>query len=336
MNDRRNAHSGTRRAARKVNYGFSMIELMIAMAVFMVVGGAAVSLFRQNTNLYVDQQNTTALNITMRNALTQIQGDVVNAANGFYTSGIATTGWNFGISATNANPGYDALRIITPAGPAAQLSACINTSTGTGTIVAPAGLTAANFTGNEVLFLNGGTNQFTASTVSGAAAAGANINLTFAATNTSGVSSDPDLIAAKAMPAGATDQLGDSFCPGTGDWVVLLNSTTYTVDGNNRLIRTDAAGNAVPIADQIIAFKVGVSQFSNNAAATSGQYFYDNSYNVRSTRSVRVSLIGRTNPAQFSGVTFANTFDGGNYKIEALSVVINPRNLSMNDCGSCN
>jgi hypothetical protein len=46
---------------------------------------------------------------------------------------------------------------------------------------------------------------------------------------------------------------------------------------------------------------------------------------------VRVSLIGRTPPGQFTGQNFRNTYDGGQYRIQALSLVINPRNLSMND-----
>ena len=28
---------------------------------------------------------------------------------------------------------------------------------------------------------------------------------------------------------------------------------------------------------------------------------------------------------------FANSFDGQSYKIQALSIIVNPRNLSMND-----
>jgi len=42
-------------------------------------------------------------------------------------------------------------------------------------------------------------------------------------------------------------------------------------------------------------------------------------------------LIGRTNPSGNVDEKFRNTFDQGPYKIQALSVVINPRNLSMND-----
>src|SRR5262249_51379750 len=138
--------------------GFSMIELMIAMGVFLVIGGAAVSLFRQHANLYVDQQGTTALNITLRNALTEMQNDVINAASGYYSNGIQTASWTFGISATNAVPGYDTLRIIVPAVAPAQIpnATCIDTSSGVGTIVAPANATASNFTnGKEILFING-------------------------------------------------------------------------------------------------------------------------------------------------------------------------------------
>jgi hypothetical protein len=48
-----------------------------------------------------------------------------------------------------------------------------------------------------------------------------------------------------------------------------------------------------------------------------------------SIRSVRISLIGRTAPNPDG--SFQNSFDGGNYRVEAISVVVNPRNLSMND-----
>jgi prepilin-type N-terminal cleavage/methylation domain-containing protein len=328
----------SRRGVRK-NAGFSLLELMIAMTVFLVIGGAAMTLFRQNTDLFTDQQGTTALNITMRNALTQIQNDVVNAANGYSQIG-PTVGWPFGISVTNVNPGFDTLNVMVPAvSPAALPNAtCIDTTTGVGTIVPAAGTTAASYPVNgEVLFLNNTGNQFTTGKITGAATVGANISLWFTKTNADGtnsVANDPLNVTTKAMPAGSTDQLGTSFC--TGSNVVLLGTTTYTVNGTNQLTRQVGAAGAIDtIADQIIGFKVGVSQF-NNVGVTSGQYFYDNSFTTRAIRSVRVSVIGRTTPGQWSGVTFANTFDGGNYKIEALSLVVNPRNLSMNDCGSCN
>jgi prepilin-type N-terminal cleavage/methylation domain-containing protein len=323
--------------------GFSLIELMIAMSVFLVIGGTAMSLFRQNTVLYTDQQGTTALNVSLRNSLTQIQNDVVNAANGYYSTGIATAGWSFGITAKNNSPGYDVLNVLVPAAAPAQIPAatCIDTTAGTGLIVPPAGVTAANFTANnEVLFINGAGNQFTTGMLTGATTSGTNIKLNFQPTAADGTNSainDPLGVSTYLLTVNpnTTDTLGTSYC--TGDWVVLIGKTTFTVDGANQLTRQVGAGAAEPIADQIIGFKVGVSLF-NSAGFTSGAYLYDNSYATksRSIRSVRVSVIGRTPPGQWSGTNFANSFDGGNYKIEALSLVINPRNLSMNDCGSCN
>jgi len=343
MSDRNHPYSRLYQKS-KSGSGFSMIELMVAMGVFLVIGGAAVSLFRQNTRVYVDQQGTTTLNITMRNALAQIQTDVVNAANGYYSTLNSTAGWPLGITATNVNPGYDTLNVIVPATAPSSLPAgtCVDTTSGTALITPPAGVTAGSFpAGNEVLFLNSTGNQFTTGMLTGAVTAGTNITLQFQKTGTAiGLggntpANDPLGVTTQALPANYTDQLSNTFCQATGGSVVLLGKTTYTVNGTNQLTRQVGGGAAEQIADQIIGFKVGVSQFTT-AAGTSGQYFYDNSYYSRSIRSVRVSVIGRTNPNQWSGSNFTNSFDGGNYKIEALSLVINPRNLSMNDCGSCN
>jgi Tfp pilus assembly protein PilW len=140
-----------------------MIELMVSMGVFLVIGGAAMSLFRQHANLFTDQQTTVGLNISLRNALAQIQSDAVNAANGYDQS--STAGWPIGITVNNVNPGYDTLNIITAATIPATLplGTCVDTSTngaGTVTIVAPAGVTAGQFpAGSEILFLNGTGNQ---------------------------------------------------------------------------------------------------------------------------------------------------------------------------------
>ena len=48
-------------------------------------------------------------------------------------------------------------------------------------------------------------------------------------------------------------------------------------------------------------------------------------------------MIGRTPPGLYSNsntnssTLFTNSFDGQPYKIQALSIIVNPRNLSMND-----
>jgi len=48
-------------------------------------------------------------------------------------------------------------------------------------------------------------------------------------------------------------------------------------------------------------------------------------------RSVRISLIGRTAPNYSKAYTFRNTFNSQPYQIQGMTVVVNPRNMSMND-----
>jgi hypothetical protein len=95
-------------------------------------------------------------------------------------------------------------------------------------------------------------------------------------------------------------------------------------------VRTES-GQTNVIAEQIIGFKVGATIW-NAASGTDNTYSFDSSsynHDWPLIRSVRVSMIGRT-PPDWSN-TFRNSFDGGPYKIESVSVVINPRNSSMND-----
>jgi hypothetical protein len=305
---------------------------MVAMGVFLVIGGAAMSLFDQHAKLFGEQQSQAALNISLRNSLAQIQGDAVNAANGFFQS--STVAWPIGVTIANVAGGFDTLNIITAATIPAPLTAgCILTTGTTVTIVPPAGLTAGQFsTNDEILFLNGAGNQITTAKLSApGAVAGANITLTFNSTDINGINTptnDKLGISTQAFDTSDNDQLGIQYCQSTGDWVVKLSSITYTVDAANRLTRQVGSNPSDVVADQVIAFKVGGSLFAA-AGGTSGSYRYDApAYKPNLIRSVRVSLIGRTPPTVTS---FKNAFDGGNYKIEALSLIINPRNLSMND-----
>ena len=145
--------------------------------------------------------------------------------------------------------------------------------------------------------------------------------------------------------------LTDHFCSGT-DWVVKVAPSPVFGRYRDRPCRPDADSNRerrskIPIASQIIGFKVGASTVtlngSNTTAAAAYCYnaslsvapCYDNQFNE--IRSVRISLIGRTPPKLYtnsnvnSPTLFTNTFDGQPYKIQALSIIVNPRNLSMND-----
>jgi hypothetical protein len=114
------------------------------------------------------------------------------------------------------------------------------------------------------------------------------------------------------------------------------------------LVRTEN-GIENAIASQIIGFKVGATTVvlngSNVATSSSAAYCYNSGSTVSpcydnqfdEVRSIRISLIGRTPPKLYSNsnvnspTLFTNSFDGQPYKIQALSIIVNPRNLSMND-----
>ena len=94
------------------------------------------------------------------------------------------------------------------------------------------------------------------------------------------------------------------------------------------------------LATQIVGFKLGVSLFNNTTDTDTTTYSFDASsynngtsvpYNYTLVRSVMVSLIGRTKPQTDPTYVFRNTFDSGAYEIQGVSVVINPRNMSMTD-----
>jgi Tfp pilus assembly protein PilW len=81
--NKRSLHAS--RAARIRKWaGFTLVELMMAMLIFMIVGAAAVSLIKKHMPLYASEQNQASMNVGVRNAVAQMQMDVVNAGSGFY------------------------------------------------------------------------------------------------------------------------------------------------------------------------------------------------------------------------------------------------------------
>jgi prepilin-type N-terminal cleavage/methylation domain-containing protein len=80
--------------------GFTLIELLVAMGLFAVIAGAALSLFSGNLPVYVAQQNQAGLNIAIRNAMAQMQNDIVNAGSGYYV-GTNVPDWPVGVTIQN-------------------------------------------------------------------------------------------------------------------------------------------------------------------------------------------------------------------------------------------
>src|ERR1019366_2958024 len=65
---------------------FTLVELLIAMAMFTVISGAAFSLLAQHQPIFNQQQNLAEVNIALRNAVAQMELDLANAGANYYSS----------------------------------------------------------------------------------------------------------------------------------------------------------------------------------------------------------------------------------------------------------
>jgi prepilin-type N-terminal cleavage/methylation domain-containing protein len=80
--------------------GFTLIEFLVAMAMFLVIGGATFAMFANNAPVFVQQQNTASLNIALQNVVSQMQLDLVNAGTGYYP-GFVLPSWPVGVTIYN-------------------------------------------------------------------------------------------------------------------------------------------------------------------------------------------------------------------------------------------
>jgi prepilin-type N-terminal cleavage/methylation domain-containing protein len=346
--------------------GFSLLELLVAMAIFLVIGGALTRLFVTHVPLFTAQQNQAALNFTLRNAAAQMQIDVVNAGNGFYpVADIAA--WPVGITiknnyadntncydATTKTYGpdcFDELNVISVdttvplAHPADNGANCVS-STSSNVFATPVTGTLDNLasyfkSGDQVLLITSDLQHYTTTTLTkDAQVTGGKVKLQHNPTGAGGQNtSDDDPFH---LTTGNSNQLGENFCD--DDWILKLSpsgTVTYRVDTTDpsdpKLIRENKLLNTSDvIAEQIIGFKVGASVAGSDAdfrykadnAETDDPKGYSSNWAL--IKAVRMTLIGRTPPNAGGSAQFRNSFDQGPYKVESVSVVVNPRNLSMN------
>jgi len=365
--------------------GFSLVELMVAVAVFLIVSGAAFTLFNYQQTVLMQQQQLSGLNIAVRNALTQIQLDGANAANGLILGAYAPA-WPVGAVILNQNPTtpcntgapayqfgancFDELILIladklTPACNIAG-TGTVNLSSAPGTFSvtpvppATAAQYAPNFLAGDNLMVVSSTTQwppqFTTITLTKAASAvGSNIVLNFTPVSSSPLNGGVNPMDSPCPPAGSglclttnapSAYLNATFNAGS-DWVIRLAPVYYFVTTSSpasandpQLMRQVWGGSPVEVMDQVVIFKVGASLVNdgtgnyyynaNNTTdnSTSHQYGgYGNDFTV--IRTIRINLMARTPPN--GALSYRNQFDGGPYQILGASVVVNPRNLSMND-----
>lgn len=391
--------------------GFSLLELTVAMAVFMIVSIVSFSLFTRHERLLGQEQGIAGLNIGLRNALAQLQLDVVNAGSG-QIMGPNVPAWPVGVTIINSNPTasqcftaaninsagvmlsapnyaascFDQLNVVMvdantpPIQPTNSCSSPLNTSSGSPvtvvgsipTVINPA--TGSNWTTaqvaarflqhDQVLFVKGtisGTSyQYTTAVLTAAGATSASpagVSLSFNPTlsgggNSSGTppANDPISMTINAPAA----ELTSSFC--TTDFILRLLPIQYSVIVSNtvngiedpQLVRTQSGTTSV-LMDQVIGFKVGAATWNDSTGTPNFDYCYNNSiattaycdaptdsiYGYGSdytlVRSVRVTIIGRTVPSADPLYTYRNPFDNGPYQIRGSTIVVDPRNLTMNN-----
>jgi prepilin-type N-terminal cleavage/methylation domain-containing protein len=376
--------------------GFTLLELMVTTVILVVISGAALALFSKQQPLFNRQQNQAGLNIAIRNAVSQLQLDVVNAGSGTLlgpsipnppvavtiVNSIPTSPCNTPSTYSYGSNCFDQLNVITSDANTAlshpdngsfipnNSTNCINSTASpmylvppTGTTVAAATAFKANFkNGDELMLVVVDTSQMTTIKLNADATVytnGANsgVKLTFNVTNADGSNStanDPLYI----TTTSGDPKFGTQFC--SDDWVIRLAPIVYWVDtaapSDPKLVRTQGGAVSSPctgpvcsvVADQVIGFKVGAALWNttttddcgiynyfasnaigticNSGASTSG---YNNEFWL--VRSLQISLIGRTTPVTDPTYTYRNGFDNGPYQIESVSLVVNPRNLTMNN-----
>jgi prepilin-type N-terminal cleavage/methylation domain-containing protein len=397
----------TRKRNKARDAGFTILELLVAVSIFVIVAGVALTLVARNEPLYNRQQNTTALNIALRSSIAQMEQDMVNAGTGYYV-GASFPDWPVGVTIINNSSDdcyddvaqtygpncFDKINIIsTDLGTTPGILADdVVSSSAVDTTFAvhvpdsdnPATgdpWTAEDFAdqfaqGSQILLLKADGSRLTTlqlaadATVLDDTAPDERIELTYTPTNPGGTNGDPTAAGADGVTCTQTDpavtltndplditrcwndKLGDAFDVDS-DYVLKLAAVTYKVDAsdstNPKLVRQVQPGGAEEVvADQVIGFKIGAGLWNNingcaNYHFNAANYPHEDDecdadpptltdpYNFTRVRSVRISLIGRTVPVTDPTYTFRNTFDGGAYQIQAVSAVVNPRNLSMRD-----
>jgi prepilin-type N-terminal cleavage/methylation domain-containing protein len=369
--------------------GFTLVELLVAMLIFGVISASAFGLMAQHQPLFNQQQTQAALNISMRNAIAQLQTDIVNGGSGYYNN-INVPNWPVGVvinnntvsSTSDCHTGttygvncFDSLTVIvsdpftTPGNPlsstsgnvptTANIGKCLTLETDTSAntsiyVLPPTGVTAATyatsfFSGDQILLVRSDgsyytTVKLTANGATSVVGTQTYVLLTHSTlTNADGTNAAADDVTG--MSVSSKDQTWPKFCD--TDWLLRLTPVKYDVDisvaSDPKLRRTvlvkgaTPTANGITLAEQVIGFKVGASLV--NGTTDTATYNFDSStfkvtsgaagYDYTMVRSVMLSLVGRTPPVTDPTYIFRNTFDGGPYQIQGISIVVNPRNMSM-------
>jgi hypothetical protein len=124
---------------------------------------------------------------------------------------------------------------------------------------------------------------------------------------------------------------GTSF-PSDGSW----NNQTIEINDSYYTVASVSSATNPPTLTLSSGQDAGWQTNVTLHGPVSQSYTYDylnTDYNSDYTlvRAVRVTLIGRTTPSTDPTYRYRNPFDLGAYQIRGSSIIVNPRNLTMND-----
>ena len=317
--------------------GFSLLELIVAMGVFLVVSAASFTLFSRHETLLGQEQGIAGLNIGLRNAISQIQMDAVNGAMGLLP-GANITASPVGITIVNSdptgatsppacNPGlwtgaspssyqascFDQLNIIVadPNAPVLQPLASFDTSlTNTVTCnVAIPGTSTFN-SGDQILFITGGlqTPQFTTAkltangTVIMGIPSGSAVTLRFLNTQLGGSNSF-----VSCTPPTAT-ACNDPYAMTTGGSMVNTNGSTVTwVSGSQFPPNTQVGSTQYP------------SLLAGQSVEINGSLYKVSSVTNSTTLTLTTPAGSQTNVPFFSG-SVASSFTSSAWVLRLLPI----------------
>jgi len=102
------SNSESRHGRFHAQRGFSLTELIIAMAVFVVVAGAAFSLFGQQAEIATQQQNLSGVNVGLRNGISQMEMDMAGGGGNLLSGVVNATPFYMSVIINNNIPGVAA------------------------------------------------------------------------------------------------------------------------------------------------------------------------------------------------------------------------------------
>ena len=285
------------RRSPRSQMGFSLLELIIAMAVFVTVSGAAFSIFGQHATAANEQQTLSAVNIGLRNAMTQMEMDL-SGAGGNLLSGVNNApAFYFSVIINNNIPGTATACAPTSAWGYPVNSACFDSVTAlspNNSLVKPCATA-------------GGTHAPVLDIITTAP------NLSAATTVTA---DDPN------TPGVAATQTADASCYKNGDELLFL------MTGTSSPSTCDVGGNTFNFCMNVVKLtadatvSAGAIQLTTNASGA--------------TSSDPLGLVNRPGGTTYFPMTLHNNFPVGAYIVNlgtgsnaiTYSVMANPANAN--------